>query len=40
MASDLPRLPPYESTLMNIRSVFNDSQMQGILHEQACELYA
>ena len=34
------RMPPYESTLLLIRSVLNDSQVQALLHEQARELYA
>ena len=34
------RLPPYESTLLHIRSVFDDSQVQAVLHEQARALYA
>jgi predicted TIM-barrel fold metal-dependent hydrolase len=33
------RLPPYESTLLPIRSVFDDSQFDAILHEQARKLY-
>jgi predicted TIM-barrel fold metal-dependent hydrolase len=34
------RLPPYESTLRHIRSVFDDAQVQAILLGQARALYA
>lgn len=33
------RLPPYESTLLAVRSVLNASQLQAVLHEQPGQLY-
>lgn len=33
------RLPPYESNLLPIQSVFHESQFKAVLHEQARNLY-
>jgi predicted TIM-barrel fold metal-dependent hydrolase len=33
------RLPPYESTLLCIRSVFDALQLEAVLHEQPSQLY-
>lgn len=32
--------PRYESTLLPIRSVFDESQFKAVLHQQACNLYS